>query len=113
MDTTRASAAFGALSQPLRLDVLRLLVRTGPDGVAAGAIGEALGVRQNTMSANLSALAGAGLIRGARDGRRVIYRADMEGIAALVGFLMEDCCGGDPEACRPILDALTCEAPRA
>ena len=110
MDTSRASSAFAALSQPIRVDVLRLLVKAGPDGMAAGAIGEALGVRQNTMSANLATLAAAGLIASARDGRRVIYRADMDGIAALIGFLMEDCCGGAPEACRAVLDTLTCEA---
>ena len=109
MDTIAASQSFAALSQPMRVDVLRLLVRAGPEGMPAGAIGEALGVRQNTMSANLSTLASAGLIAAARDGRRVIYSADMEGIRGLIAFLMEDCCGGRPEACRPILDALTCE----
>ena len=110
MDTSSASQSFAALSQPIRVDVLRLLVRAGPDGMPAGAIGEALGVRQNTMSANLSTLASAGLISSARDGRRIIYTADMEGIRALIAFLMEDCCGGNPDACRPVLDALTCEA---
>ena len=75
----------------------------------AGAISATLGVRQNTMSANLSVLAGAGLIAATRDGRRVIYAARMDGMRALIGFLMEDCCGGRPEACRPVLDMLTCE----
>ncbi|WP_369751395.1 ArsR/SmtB family transcription factor [Asticcacaulis sp. AC402] len=100
--------ALGALSQETRLDVFRLLVQVGPQGLPAGEIGERLGVRQNTMSANLSVLAHAGLIRGARQGRSIRYFADMSGLKGLLSFLMENCCGGTPELCQPVIAELTC-----
>ena len=102
MDKTRALAALSALGQPTRLDVFRLLVRAGPEGMAAGEIGSALGVRQNTMSANLAILLSAGLVRNAREGRSIRYFADMQGMRALLAFLMEDCCGGSPAICAPL-----------
>jgi DNA-binding transcriptional ArsR family regulator len=107
MDMTSASFAFAALSQPVRLEALRLLVAAGPDGLPAGDIADALGQRQNTMSANLAVLLRAGLLSNARDGRMIRYRADMPALAALVGFLVADCCGGKPEQCAPLLDFLT------
>lgn len=108
MDESSALAAFAALSQPTRLQVFRLLVRAGPEGLAAGEVGERLGVRQNTMSANLAVLLGAGLVRNQRQGRSVCYYADMEGLRGLLAFLMEDCCGGRQELCRPVIDAVAC-----
>ena len=101
-------AAFGALSQETRLDVVRLLIQAGHDGMAAGEIGEALGVKQNTMSANLSVLAHSGLIKSVREGRSIRYFADFDGIKGLLTFLMRDCCGGRAELCQPILDEITC-----
>ncbi|MDX1784993.1 ArsR/SmtB family transcription factor [Roseovarius sp. ZX-A-9] len=109
MDMNDALQAFAALSQPTRLDVFRLLVRAGKAGMSAGDISESLNVRQNTMSANLSILARAGLIRNEREGRSIRYFADMDGMRALLGFLMEDCCGGCPELCQPVLDELVCD----
>ncbi len=106
MDTKTALVAFSAIAQETRLDVLRLLVRRGDIGALSGEIGAALDVRQNTMSANLGILHGAGLIRKSREGRAVRYFADIEGVQGLVGFLMEDCCGGRPELCRPVIAAL-------
>ncbi|MCZ0812243.1 metalloregulator ArsR/SmtB family transcription factor [Roseovarius sp. EGI FJ00037] len=108
MDKTHALTAFGALSQATRLDVLRLLIRAGADGMAAGEIATALDARQNTMSANLAVLMQAGLIRNARQGRSIRYFADLEGLRGLLEFLMEDCCGGNPAACQPLLDTITC-----
>ncbi len=108
MDTSRALAAFAALSQDTRLAALRLLVGRGPQGALAGEIGAALGVRQNTMSTNLAVLLAAGLVRNAREGRGVRYFADVGGIGGLLAFLMEDCCGGRPELCRPLIAELTC-----
>lgn len=108
MDKQRALNAFDALSQETRLEVFRLLIRTGPEGLLAGEIGVSLGVRQNTMSANLGILAEAGLIRSSREGRFVRYFADMDGLKGLLGFLMEDCCGGRPELCQPVISALAC-----
>lgn len=108
MDKSGALDAFAALSQPTRLDVFRLLIRAGEAGMSAGHIGETLGVRQNTMSANLAILARSGLIRSEREGRNIRYFADMEGMRGLLAFLMEDCCAGRPELCRPVIDALAC-----
>ena len=108
MDKTNALLAFGALAQPTRLDVFRLLVRAGGEGMLAGEIAAALGVVQNTMSTNLSILLAAGLLRNAREGRAVRYFADFDGMRALLAYLMEDCCGGRPELCAPVIETLTC-----
>lgn len=108
MDKLAALDAFHALSQDTRLDVFRLLVRAGAEGMAAGGIADALDVRQNTLSANLSILLRAGLVRNRREGRSIRYFADMEGMRGLLAFLMEDCCGGRPEQCQPVLDQIAC-----
>jgi len=100
-----ALTAFSALGQETRLNVLRLLVRTGRDGLLAGQVAGKLGVRQNTLSANLSVLAQAGLIQGTREGRAVRYRADVAGIRGLLAFLIDDCCGGRPDLCPPPTEA--------
>jgi ArsR family transcriptional regulator, arsenate/arsenite/antimonite-responsive transcriptional repressor len=108
MDELSAIAAFAALSQATRLNVLRLLIKAGPEGLTAGEIGEALSVRQNTMSANLQILAQSGLVRSAREGRTIRYFADFETVRGLISFLMRDCCGSRPELCTPVLEALNC-----
>lgn len=108
MDRNRTLAALAALGQETRLDVFRLLVRAGGEGMLAGEIGAALDVRQNTMSANLAILHGAGLVRNRREGRAVRYFADMDGMRGLLAYLMEDCCGGRPELCQPVIDAVAC-----
>ncbi len=104
MDEKSALAAFAALSQDTRLAVLRLLLQAGEAGMPAGMIGERLGVRQNTMSTNLAVLLQAGLVCNRREGRIVRYFADIEGVRGLLAFLLEDCCGGRPERCQPIID---------
>lgn len=108
MDRNDALDAFAALGQPTRLDVFRLLVKAGNHGMLAGEVSKALDVRQNTMSANLSILAQAGLIRSVREGRSIRYFADMDGMRGLLAFLMEDCCGGRPELCQPVIDEIAC-----
>lgn len=108
MEKKDALNAFAALSQITRLDVFRLLVTAGETGMSAGDISETLDVRQNTMSANLSVLSRAGLIRSRREGRSIRYFADMEGMRGLLAFLMEDCCGGRPELCQPVINELAC-----
>ncbi|SLN13319.1 DNA-binding transcriptional repressor ArsR [Roseovarius litorisediminis] len=108
MENLNALAAFSALSQDTRLDVFRLLVRTGAEGMAAGQIAETLGVRQNTMSANLAILLQSGLVRNTRQGRTIRYFADMDGVRGLLAFLMEDCCGGQPSKCQPLIDEIAC-----
>jgi DNA-binding transcriptional ArsR family regulator len=73
-------AALAALGQPTRLQVFQLLMRAEPDGLLAGAIAEEIGCPHNTLSSHLAILARAGLVRGTRDGRAIIYRADVEGM---------------------------------
>lgn len=109
MDKSRALSALSALGQETRLDVFRLLVRAGASGVPAGEIAERLGAVQNTMSSHLKILDQAGLVRAERDGRTVRYVADMTGFRDLLAYLMEDCCEGSPELCRPVIDAVTCK----
>ncbi len=108
MDVFNALKTFSALSQQTRLDVFRLLVKAGTDGALSGEIGDQLDVRQNTMSANLTVLLNAGLVRNERQGRTIRYFADFEAVRGLLAFLMEDCCGGNPEICQPIIDEIAC-----
>ena len=109
MDKIQALSAFAALSQPTRLDVFRILVKTGDAGLTAGEVAQTLGVLQNTLSTNLSVLLHAGLIRNERQGRSIRYYADMSGMRGLLAYLMEDCCGGRPELCQPVIDTLSCK----
>jgi ArsR family transcriptional regulator len=99
MSAPHALAALAALGQPSRLEIFRLLIRAEPKGMPAGAIAAAVGCAQNTLSTHLSILARSGLVRGTRDGRSIIYRADVDGMRALLGFLITDCCEGHPELC--------------
>ena len=108
MEKLQAIEALSALSQETRLDVFRLLVQAGSDGLSAGEISARLSVRQNTMSTNLAILQRAGLLKSERRGRHVHYFADFHGMRGLLAFLMEDCCGGQPERCAPILDEIVC-----
>jgi DNA-binding transcriptional ArsR family regulator len=103
METTTAVGALSALAHPGRLEVFRLLVRAGPEGLAAGEIARATGSLANTLSANLNILAGAGLASSRREGRSIIYTAGYERMRELLAFLMEDCCGGKPEICAPLV----------
>ena len=107
MEKTDALDSLSALAHDLRLDTFRLLVRAGPEGMAAGEIAEALQIRANTLSNNLTILAAAGLVRSAREGRSIRYFARMEQMRDLLGFLIQDCCGGRPEQCQPMLDQLS------
>jgi len=102
MEKPDAVAALGALAHEARLDVFRLLVRAGPDGMAAGEIARATDAVLSTLSANLSVLSRAGLITAQRSGRSIIYRAAYDQMRDLLGFLMEDCCAGKPEICAPL-----------
>jgi DNA-binding transcriptional ArsR family regulator len=102
MDTATAVRGLSALSQEGRLDVFRLLVKGGPDGMPAGEIARKLAVAPNTLSAQLLILSNAGLIRARREGRSIIYCVDFDGIGGLLLFLTEDCCGGKPEICAPL-----------
>lgn len=108
MDKTSSLAALAALGQEMRLDIFRLLVRAGAEGVPAGEVATRLDAVQNTVSSHLKVLAQAGLIRPERQERTVRYVADMSGVRDLLGYLMEDCCNGAPALCRPAIEAVTC-----
>jgi ArsR family transcriptional regulator, arsenate/arsenite/antimonite-responsive transcriptional repressor len=108
MDKKLALAALAALGQETRLEIFRLLVKAGAKGVPAGEIASRLGAIQNTTSAHLKILNYAGLVRAEREGRVVRYVADMTGFRDLLAYLMEDCCNGSPELCRPVINAVTC-----
>ena len=103
MEVNQAEKALGALAQERRLRVFRLLVRAGLEGLAAGDIAQQLAVPANTMSTHLAVLSRAGLIVSRREGRSVIYAVDLEGTRKLLSFLVEDCCRGKPEICRPLI----------
>ncbi len=106
MDVIVALEALAALSNETRLWVFRLLVQAGPEGMTAGEISEHLSSRQNTMSSHLKLLSQAGLVKSHREGRHVRYRADYDTIKSLILFLMEDCCQGKAEVCRPVAESL-------
>ncbi len=111
MDTPNALSTLSALAHDGRLAVFRLLVKAGPDGMAAGDIARKLKTAANTMSAQLLVLSNAGLIRAQRDGRSIIYAADFDRMGALLLFLTEDCCGGKPEICAPLVQTVNACCP--
>jgi len=99
MKSRDAIEALSALAQETRLAIFRLLVRQGPDGMAAGTIGERLDIPAPTLSFHLAQLSRAGLVGSRRDGRSILYAADYRGMNALLAYLTEDCCQGRPELC--------------
>lgn len=105
MESIIAVKRLSALAQENRLAVIRLLVKAGAEGLPAGEIARALAVPPNTLSAQLALLANAGLIASRRDGRSIIYTADISGLSDLILYLMEDCCQGRPEICAPLAEA--------
>jgi DNA-binding transcriptional ArsR family regulator len=108
----KAVAALSALAHPGRLEVFRLLIQAGAEGLAAGEIARTTGSLPNTLSTNLGILAGAGLVASKRDGRSIIYTAAYDRMRELLAFLMEDCCGGKPEICAPLAELVSqpCDA---
>ncbi|HWB52441.1 MAG TPA: metalloregulator ArsR/SmtB family transcription factor [Stellaceae bacterium] len=93
MDETEALAALGALGQETRLRLYRLLVASGPAGLSAGNIAERLGVIPSSLSFHLQHLVQAGLISQHRTGRLMIYAAVPDAMAALIGYLTDNCRG--------------------
>lgn len=100
MKSDSAIVALGALAQEHRLEVFRLLVRTGRAGLSAGRIAQELGVPNSSLSFHLSQLHEAGLVNQRREGRSLIYSADYAAMDALLAFLTDNCCGG--EACEVV-----------
>src|ERR1700733_873395 len=106
MEMTEAVTALAALAQENRLDVFRLLVEAGPDGVAAGQLAEKLDLAPNTLTFHFDRLRVAGLVTVRRDGRSMIYAARYETMNGLLAFLTANCCqgvaaAGAPAACKP------------
>ena len=94
MENKETISVLAALAQETRLDIFRLLVRAGQKGMAAGAIGDALGIPAATLSFHLKELKNAGIVRCQREGRSLIYSADFETMTAFLSFLTENCCQG-------------------
>jgi ArsR family transcriptional regulator len=103
--------AFSALAQPTRLEAFRLLVRSEPDGLAAGVIARKLDVPHNTNSTHLGILLRTGLASVERRSRSLIYRARLETVRSLVLFLERDCCNDRPDVCVPIISDITSASP--
>lgn len=101
MKLRKATAGLAALAQEDRLAIYRLLVKAGPDGTTPGSIAQSLKLPGPTLSFHLAKLAAAGLIWSRRDGRHVVYVPDLTAMNALVAFLTEECCAGNPDLCRP------------
>src|SRR5215813_8923283 len=101
MKRSAVIGALGALAQETRLDIFRLLVQRGPEGMPAGEIGARLGQPSPTMSFHLNQLRFAGLVSSRRESRFIIYSANFKAMTDLVGYLTENCCGGPPELCTP------------
>jgi DNA-binding transcriptional ArsR family regulator len=108
MDKKNAIESLSALAQETRLAAFRHLVACCPEGKNAGEIARRCKVPHNTMSTHLAILERAGLIDSEKQGREVIYSADIDGLRGLVDFLANDCCGGRPEICGPVFGNATC-----
>lgn len=101
MEQLDAVVALAALAQDNRLGIFRLLVQSGPEGLAAGHIAEKLHLAPNTLTFHFDRLRVAGLVDVRRDGRSMIYSARFDTMNTLIGYLTENCCGGQPEQCAP------------
>jgi DNA-binding transcriptional ArsR family regulator len=99
MEKIDAVAALAALAQDNRLDVFRLLVKAGPNGLQAGQVADALGLAPNTLTFHFDRLRGAGLVTVRREGRSMIYAAQYETMNALLAYLTANCCQG--RSCAP------------
>ena len=101
MKKSNVIAALGALAQETRLDIFRLLVQKGPNGLPAGEIGERLGQPSPTLSFHLNQLRFAGLVTSRRESRSIIYSANFKEMNGLLTYLTDNCCEGRPELCAP------------
>jgi ArsR family transcriptional regulator, arsenate/arsenite/antimonite-responsive transcriptional repressor len=101
MDAKQIVGALAALGQETRLEVFRLLVQRGPNGLPAGAIAQALDLPPSSLTFHLQQLAHAGLVTQRRLSRQIIYAVDVAAMNAIMGYLTENCCGGNPALCAP------------
>jgi DNA-binding transcriptional ArsR family regulator len=106
-----AIEALTALAQPTRMEVFRRLIKSYPDEIAAGEIARQCKTRHNTMSTHLAILTRAGLVSVRKEGRMMLYGANLVGFQKLMAFLLQDCCHGRAEVCAPLVAELTCCLP--
>jgi len=104
--SARALGGLAALGQQTRLAIFRLLVTHEPRGISVGEIALKIQCPQNTASGHLAILARAHLVSRIRQGRSVVYRADLEGMRWLLGYLLADCCNGDASMCARVFSSL-------
>jgi len=102
MDKEDVVAALAALAQEHRLEVYRMLVQSGPGGMAAGEVASAVGIPPNTLSFHFDRLRHAGLVSFERQGRSLIYSARYDTMNALIDYLTENCCSGKPDLCKSV-----------
>lgn len=112
MNNSTATKIFESLASGIRLDVLRLLVKTGPQGMVAGEIASALQVPPNNLSFHLKALTQSGLLSVEQEGRYQRYRANMAMMQDLIAYLTEECCSGHPDHCFDADPAVNCCEPK-
>lgn len=105
MEIITAVASMSALAQNTRMEVFRLLIIQGPDGLPAGEIATKLQVPHNTLSTHLTILVQAGLMQSRRSSRSIIYSINEGGVRELLTYLLQDCCKGRPELCFPQQEA--------
>ena len=99
MEKTTATTVFESLASGVRLDVFRLLVRQGPEGLVAGEIAAALALPPTNLSFHLKALTQAGLLTVVQEGRYQRYRANIALMTELIAYLIDECCAGNPGLC--------------
>jgi ArsR family transcriptional regulator len=107
MNKKNVLSALVGLAQESRLDIYRLLIKSGPEGLAASRIGEKLGIPASSLSFHLKELTHAGLVTSRQESRFIIYSANFKTMNGLIQFLTENCCGGNPctPVCTPACDA--------
>lgn len=103
MKSAQAVKALSALAQPTRLAIYRLLVERGMEGMAAGEVAEKLKLAPATLSFHFKTLAHSGLVEGRQDGRFIYYAANFTVMNKMLAYLTENCCGGNPDACKPAI----------
>ena len=108
MDKSSATKIFESLSSGVRLDIYRLLIKTGPQGLVAGEIGSLLAVPPTNLSFHLKALTNAQLLSVVQEGRFQRYRANLALMQELIAYLTAECCAGHPEQCAELCQPVSC-----
>lgn len=99
MDTQQAITQLAAIAQEARLEIFRTLVQSGPDGLAAGALSQQLGIPSSTLSFHLKELSHAGMIHARQESRFIYYSANYQAMNLLMAYLTENCCAGEATCC--------------